>query len=208
MSALVASVHHQLGEFCLDIDLDLDAGLTVLFGPSAAGKSLTLAIVAGFIRPDRARIVIGESVVTDTSLDVHIRTQARRIGMVFQDGLLLPHRSVVDNVALAVRSGDRTVRRSRAEEWLERVGAQQLAQRRPRNLSGGQRQRVALARALAGEPQLLLLDEPLSALDTNTRVDLGSVIRRVVDDTGTPALFVTHDIAERDALADHVVRLG
>jgi ABC-type sulfate/molybdate transport systems ATPase subunit len=122
--------------------------------------------------------------------------------MVFQDGLLLPHRTVVDNVALAVRTGPKPDRRERAMAELDRVGAGRLADARPRTLSGGERQRVALARALAGDPQLLLLDEPLSALDQATRARLRAELRDVVDASGTPALLVSHDLDEVHTLAD------
>ncbi len=139
--------------------------------------------------------------VNDARAGVHVRTQDRRVGMVFQDGALLPHRSVTDNVALAVRTGSRAARRERARAALDRVGAAHLVG----TLSGGERQRVALARALAGDPQLLLLDEPLSALDHATRIRLRAMLREVVEASGTPALLVSHDLAEVNTLADTVV---
>ncbi len=203
--ALAVDVRHTLGEFHLDTTFAVDAGLAVIVGPSGAGKSLTLALVAGLARPDHGTIAIDGHVVADGSAGVHVRTQDRRVGMVFQDGLLLAHRTVTDNVALAVRDGDRRTRRQVAVDWLDQVGAGALATRLPRQLSGGQRQRVALARALAGRPRLLLLDEPFSALDQPTRRDLRRLVRRVVDTAGVPALFVTHDRAEADELADTLI---
>jgi molybdate transport system ATP-binding protein len=184
----------------------VDSGITVLFGPSGAGKSLTLSLIAGLIRPDTGIVVINGTVVTDCARRVHVSTQERHVGMVFQDGLLLPHRSVLDNVALAVRqTSGRRARRDVARSWLERVGAQELAGRRPGSLSGGQRQRVALARGLAGEPQIVLLDEPLSALDSAVRLEMRNLIRDVIVSTGVPAVLVTHDLQEAEELADVVI---
>jgi molybdate transport system ATP-binding protein len=200
--AVEVDVGHALGEFRLEASFAVGPGLAVIVGPSGSGKSLTLALVAGLARPDRGTITIAGGVVADAGTGLHVRTQERRVGMVFQDALLLPHRHVLDNVALAVRQGDRRTRRRVALGWLGRVGAGDLAARHPGRLSGGQRQRVALARALAGEPRLLLLDEPFSALDQPTRRELRHLVRRVVDETGVPALFVTHDPAEADELAD------
>jgi molybdate transport system ATP-binding protein len=180
--------------------------MLVLFGPSGAGKSLTLALIAGLIRPDAGTITISGHVVTDCAHRIYVTTQGRRIGMVFQEGLLLPHRSVLDNVALAVRqSRGRRGRRLVARSWLERVGADQLADRRPGSLSGGQRQRVALARGLAGDPALVLLDEPLSALDFAVRRELRKLIREVIVSSGVPAVLVTHDADEAEELGDVII---
>jgi molybdate transport system ATP-binding protein len=205
-SALEVSVARRIGEFELDVAFTLESGTSVLFGPSGAGKSLTLALIAGLIRPDTGTIVINGRVVTDCGRRVHVSTQERRIGMVFQDGLLLPHRSVLDNVALAVRQASgRRERRAVARRWLERVGADGFAHRRPGSLSGGQRQRVALARGLAGEPALVLLDEPLSSLDSVVRRELRDLIRKVIDSSGVPAVLVTHDAEEAEELGDLVI---
>ena len=204
--ALEVAVARSIGEFELDVAFTVESGLSVLFGPSGAGKSLTLALIAGLIRPDTGTIAIHGDVVTDCSRRIHVSTQERRIGMVFQDGLLLPHRSVLDNVALAVRQGGgRRERRAIARSWLERVGAEGLADRRPGSLSGGQRQRAALARGLAGEPALVLLDEPLSALDSAVRAELRQLIREVIVSSGVPAVLVTHDAEEAEEIGDEII---
>ena len=208
-SALDVRVTRHIGEFDLDAAFTVERGISVLFGPSGAGKSLTLALIAGLLRPDTGTIVINGSVVTDCARGVHVSPQERRIGMVFQDGLLLPHRSVLDNVALAVRQArGRSERRAIARSWLERVGADEFGDRRPGSLSGGQRQRVALARGLAGEPAIVLLDEPLSALDAAVRLELRTLIREVIVSSGIPAVIVTHDAEEAEEVGDVVIGLN
>jgi molybdate transport system ATP-binding protein len=205
-AALEVAVTRRIGEFDLDVAFTMESGISVLFGPSGAGKSLTLALIAGLIRPDAGTILIDGRVVTDCARRIFVSTQDRRIGMVFQDGVLLPHRSVLDNVALAVRQGGgRRERRSIARTWLERVGAEELGDRRPGSLSGGQRQRVALARGLAGEPALVLLDEPLSALDAKVRGELRALIREVIISAGVPAVLVTHDTEEAEETGDVII---
>lgn len=204
-TVLKASFTVRAGEFSLDADLCAPSGITVFFGSSGSGKSLTLATIAGLRRPDSGAVVIQGATVADAATGVHMRTQDRRVGVVFQDSLLLPHRRVVDNVALAVRPGSKVERRTRALQLLELTGASQLSQAWPTRLSGGERQRCALARAIAGEPRLLLLDEPFSALDFRTRRELRVVLRDLVRTTGIPALLVTHDLDEAAELADHTV---
>lgn len=205
-AALEVSVARRIGDFDLNVSFTIQSGISVLFGPSGAGKTLTLALIAGLTRPDTGTIVMNGRVVTDCARQVHLSTQERRIGMVFQDGLLLPHRSVLDNVALAVRqAGNRRERREIAHLWLDRVGADGLEDRRPGSLSGGQRQRVALARGLAGDPAIVLLDEPLSALDSAVRRELRHLIRSVIMESGIPAVLVTHDAGEAEEIGDAVV---
>jgi molybdate transport system ATP-binding protein len=204
--ALELAVARRIGEFDLDVAFTVESGISVLFGPSGAGKSLTLALIAGLMRPDAGTIAINGQVVTDCARRTYVTTQKRRIGMVFQDGLLLPHRSALDNVALAVRQASgRQARRAIARSWLERVGAERFADRRPGSLSGGQGQRVALARGLAGEPALVLLDEPLSALGSDVRQELRKLIRGVIMSSGVPAVLVTHDAAEAEELGDVII---
>jgi molybdate transport system ATP-binding protein len=214
VSVLEVAATHRVGTFELDVDLRSDTPLTVLTGPSGGGKTLTLRTVAGLERPMRQRVVVAGRVVADEGHDgvaatqrerpTHVPSRDRRLGMVTQSSTLLPHRSVLHNVALAVREGARDDRRTAAHEWLERVGAGDLAARRTSGLSGGQQQRVSLARALAGRPRLLLLDEPFSALDAPARTALRGLVRRLVTETGTPALLVTHDPTEALTLADHL----
>jgi len=206
VTALDVAVTRRIGDFELDVAFTVESGIAVLFGPSGAGKTLSLSLIAGLLRPDTGTITINGSVVTNCARGVYVSTQERRIGMVFQDGLLLPHRTALDNVALAVRQATgRRERRAIARSWLERVGAEQFGDRRPGSLSGGQRQRVALARGLAGDPALVLLDEPLSALDSAVRRELRDLIRQVIVSSGVPAVLVTHDAEETEVLGDQVI---
>jgi len=202
---LAVDIHARVGDFRLDATFEVPAGLTVLFGPSGAGKTRLLRVLAGLDEPVAGRVTLDGEVFDDTTTRTHLAAHERHIGMVFQQPWLLPHRSVLSNVALAVRDGDRATRRQAAHDWLQRVRADEFADRRPAQLSGGQQQRVALARALAGTPRLLLLDEPFNALDAPIRQRLRTLVRDLVDDTGLPALFVTHDVDEVRDLADRVL---
>jgi molybdate transport system ATP-binding protein len=194
------------GTFTVSAAFHADAGLTALFGPSGSGKSLTLSAIAGLLRPSAGKIVLDGETLADAERGTHVPTQQRRIGMVFQHAALLPHRTPLDNVALAVRdASDRGARRASAAEWLARVRADHLARSATATLSGGEQQRIALARALAGKPRLLLLDEPFSALDQASRVTLRELICSLVHDLGIPALLVTHDLGDVTELADEVV---
>lgn len=202
---VVVDVTTVVGDFTVTAAFSTRPGITALFGPSGSGKSVTLATVAGLLRPTNGTITLDGHTVADTAEVVHVRTQDRQIGMVFQHAALLPHRSPLDNVALAVRRGDRTTRRAAAREWLERVHAAHLAAAPTATLSGGEQQRIALARALAGEPRVLLLDEPFSALDQPTRQALRLLVRELVDTQHLTALLVTHDLDDIIHLADRVV---
>ena len=205
VGALSVDVTTTAGSFTVVARFEAHPGITVLFGPSGSGKSLTLATIAGFLRPREGRISLHGELVADASTDLHVSTQERRIGMVAQYAALLPHRSPLDNVALAIRDPSRAARREQARQWLGEVGAEQLVDATTAHLSGGEQQRVALARALAGKPQLLLLDEPFSALDQPTRVRLRQLLRRIVDDHRIAAVVVTHDLDDAASLADRVV---
>jgi molybdate transport system ATP-binding protein len=196
----------KVGTFSVTACFETGPGITALFGPSGAGKSVTLATVAGLLRPVHGTVRLHGTMVADAENRVHVRTQDRQIGMVFQHAALLSHRTPLDNVALAVRSEQkRAARRERAAEWLEHVHAGHLADAPTTTLSGGEQQRVALARALAGEPTVLLLDEPFSALDLPTRRSLRTLVRQLVDRQQLTALLVTHDLDDITHLADRVV---
>jgi molybdate transport system ATP-binding protein len=196
------------GDFTLALELQIGAGEVVaLLGPNGAGKSTALRALTGLLPLTSGQISIAGRVVANPVSGVHRAPHERPIGVVFQDYLLFPHLSVLDNVAFGplVRGLDRHEARRRAAAWLARVGIAELAMAKPRQVSGGQAQRVALARALATEPRLLLLDEPLAALDAKTRLIVRSELRRHLADFRGATLLVTHDPIDAAVLADRLV---
>lgn len=194
------------GMFAVKSQFEARVGITVLYGPSGSGKSVTLLTIAGLIRPESGTVVLAGRTVADVEQSVHVRTQDRGLGVVFQTAGLLPHRSPIDNVAVAVRGGTRASRRGAASHWLERVGAVHLADSPTTALSGGELQRIALARALAGEPNVLLLDEPFSSLDRDARASMRSLVKELTRRNGLTVLLVTHDLEDLTDLADEVVK--
>ncbi len=185
-----------------DISLTAQEGqLITLLGPSGCGKTTTLRLIAGFERPTSGAIYIKGQTVADEK--TFVPAEKRRIGMVFQDYALFPHLNVRDNVAFGLMDAPKE-RRKRAEAMLETVGLAAFAERMPYHLSGGQQQRVALARALAPQPSILLLDEPFSNLDTALRQQVRAEVRQLLRQTGTTAIFVTHDQEESLSLSDKV----
>lgn len=191
-----------------DVDLELEDGdVLAVLGPNGAGKSTLLSLIAGLLRPDSGRIVLGEDVVTDTATGVFVAPHARGVAMLAQQALLFPHMSVQANVAYAPRC--KGVTRSRAHDianrWLRAVEAHELADRRPAQLSGGQAQRVAVARALAAEPRVLLLDEPMAALDVAAAPAVRRLLRGILRETRRTAVIVTHDLLDALGIANKVI---
>jgi molybdate transport system ATP-binding protein len=174
-------------EFTLDLSLTIARGeIVAVLGPNGAGKSTLLGVLAGLLRPDTGRVVLGGRTLTDTSTGVHVPAHRRSVGLLAQQALLFPHLTALANVAFGPRCHGvpRAAAAARAQELLAEVDVGELARRRPSQLSGGQAQRVALARALAGKPELLLLDEPLAALDIDSAPALRALLRRVVRGPG------------------------
>jgi len=207
---LSAQMGLQLGTLDLQVDIEVRPGeLLALLGPNGAGKSTVLRCLAGLAPLDSGRIVIDGIVVDDPSADTLVEAEERPIGFVFQNYLLFDQMSVLENVAygLRARKTPKAEARRTAREWLERVGLGDYAGRRPRELSGGQAQRAALARALATNPRLLLLDEPLAALDAGTRASVRRDLRRYMETFDGMRLLVTHDPVDAYALADRVAIL-
>ena len=208
--SLEAAVGLTMGRLRLEVELAVGTGeLVVLLGPNGAGKTTLLRALAGLLALDRGRVVLDGAVLEDTAAGAWVPTERRPIGFVFQDYLLFPHLSALENVAFGLRARGlgRVEARRRAGAWLDRVGLAGHAGARPRALSGGQAQRVALARAMVSEPRLLLLDEPLAALDAATRAEVRRDLRRHLASFGGTRLLVTHDPLEALALADRLVVL-
>jgi len=206
--SLEANVRLTLGALDLDIELSVDeAEVVALLGPNGAGKTTLLRAVAGLVPLTSGYVKLDGRVLEDAASGKYVPTERRSIGVVFQDYLLFPHLSVLANVAFGMRS--RGMRSSEAAEkaaqWLDRVGLSAYVQDKPDALSGGQRQRVALARALAPDPRLLLLDEPLAALDVTTRAEVRRDLKRHLTTFPGLRLVVTHDPLEAAMLADRLV---
>ncbi len=199
MDTLELDIGLPLRSFRLELTLALGRETFALVGPSGAGKTTVLRAVAGLVRPESGRIVLDGEVLFDAASGVALPPEDRRVGFVFQDYALFPHMSVEQNVAYGSRNG--------TGELLERFGIAHLARARPGELSGGERQRVGLARALARDPGVLLLDEPLSALDPHTRAALRLELKELLDELDLPVLLVTHDFHDAAVLANRVAAL-
>lgn len=193
-----------LGEFTLDAAFHAGPGITVLFGPSGAGKTTILHLIAGLLRPERGRMLVGRDVLVDTSARIFVPPHKRRIGVVFQDAQLFPHLTVAQNLAFGswfARAKSDLAR----DHVIEVLGIGALIDRRPARLSGGEKSRVALARALLSSPRLLLMDEPLSGLDEDKRQAILLLIETVRDEFNVPMLYVTHARDEAQRLASRII---
>ena len=200
---------HQSAPIALAAELNCAPGeLTALIGPSGSGKTSILRCIAGLLQPREGRIACGGRVWLDSARGITLSPQARRVGLVFQDYALFPHRNALENVREALTHLRWRERKRRALELLSQVRLAGLEARMPDQLSGGQRQRVALARALARDPAVLLLDEPFSAVDQMTRRKLQEELARLHREIQVPILLVTHDLGEAAALADRMVVLS
>lgn len=204
---IAVDVAHAQGDFRLDAAFAGGAGITALFGPSGSGKSTVIGLVAGLVRPDRGHIALGERVLVDTAAGVHVARHHRRVGVVFQDSLLFPHFSVRSNLLFGRWFAPPAERRVELAPVVETLGISALLGRRPATLSGGERQRVAIGRALMASPRLLLMDEPLAALDLERRLEILPLIERLRDEFAIPILYVSHAVEEVARLADRVVVL-
>ena len=191
--------------FDLSVDFETRDELTVLFGPSGAGKTLTLECIAGFVSPDRGKIRFGDEALFDAEAGVKLAARKRRIGYVFQKDALFPHMTLRGNLEFAARPGSARGESATIEETLERFGLTPLAGRRPHQVSGGERQRCAIARILVSRPRLILLDEPARGLDVSLREQLYEVLVQVRAQYRLPMVLVTHNLEEAFALGDRML---
>jgi molybdate transport system ATP-binding protein len=202
---LRAELKARVGTIELDVAFEVPPGdCLALAGPSGAGKTTVLRLLAGLAEPDSGRIECGGRVWLDEDGGTNLPPERRRCGLVFQQYALFPHLSAWQNVAYGLHDTPRAQRRNRALELLERFGAHHVADDRPRTLSGGERQRVALARALASDPELLLLDEPLAALDSRTGARAARELAAFLSDADIPTVLVTHDFGQAALLGNRV----
>src|SRR4051812_38354697 len=206
------AVHHRLGAFALDAAFASEGGLTALFGRSGSGKTSLVNIIAGLIRPERGRVIVNRETLTDTERGLFVPPKKRRVGYVFQEGRLFPHMTVRQNLLYGRWFAPRYVweggRPGEIDHVVELLGIGGLLGRRPANLSGGEKQRVAIGRALLARPRLLVMDEPLAALDEARKAEILPYVERLRDEAGVPIVYVSHAIAEVARLATTLVVLS
>jgi molybdate transport system ATP-binding protein len=201
-------IDQRLGAFHLAVKFSADAPIVGLFGRSGAGKTSVINAIAGIAKPARGRVCIRDVTLFDTAEGIDLPPEDRRVGYVFQEALLFPHMDVRSNLLYGQRlrsSGDRLIEEAHVVELL---GLGELLQRKPKTLSGGEKQRVAIGRALLAQPRILLLDEPLAALDIPRKTEILDYIERLRDELGIPIVYVSHSVAEISRLADTVVVLS
>ncbi len=219
--SLSVDITHPFGDFTLKVAFEAPGGITALFGQSGTGKTTVVNAVAGLLRPKAGRITLSDEVLFDASAGICLPLHKRRLGYVFQDGRLFPHMSVRQNLSYGLRFAQKSTQggtqdRPAVAEVADMLGITGLLERPPGALSGGEKQRVAIGRALLSRPRMLLMDEPLAALDTARKEEILPYLERLRDQTDIPMLYVSHSVAEVARLATtvvvledgHVARLG
>ena len=206
--SLIVDIKKNLGDFHLDVSLETDGGVSGLLGASGSGKSMTLMCVAGIVKPDVGKIVLNDKTVFDSERRIDLAPQQRHVGYLFQNYALFPHMTVRQNILCGMHSEkSRSKKENRLQEMLELLQLHGLEKHRPGQLSGGQQQRVALARILVGDPDLLVLDEPFSALDSHLREQLQVETKKLLGRFGKDALLVTHSRDEAYHLCHKIALL-
>jgi molybdate transport system ATP-binding protein len=204
---LSVDVEKTLGDFSIAARFDATGSITALFGPSGAGKTTLVNMIAGLVTPDRGRITLDDSVLFDSSVKINVPAHQRRIGYVFQEGRLFPHMTVARNLDYGRRMNGLAADPAETERVIDMLDIRPLLERRPGKLSGGERQRIAVGRALLMRPRLLLLDEPLASLDARRKSEILPYLERLRDEARVPMVYVSHNAAEIRRLASSVVWL-
>ena len=202
---LAVKLQKKVSGFTLDVEWEIGNELAVIFGPSGSGKSMTLQLIAGLMPPDGGRISAEGKIFFDAEHNISLPPQQRRIGYVFQDLALFPHMSIEDNILYGAKGIEKSVRDKRLYDIISIFRLDGIEHKRPGEISGGQKQRVALARALIRKPDVLLLDEPFSSLDTSLRADMRTFLKDIRKEFNLPVILITHDIFEAITLADRVI---
>jgi molybdate transport system ATP-binding protein len=205
---LEVDLAHRLGAFALDVHFRSSGRLTALFGRSGAGKTTIVSAIAGLLRPQQGRILVDDTVLLDTARGITVPAHRRRVGYVFQEGRLFPHLNVRHNLLFGRWFAPRDAAPARFEEVVELLGIAPLLDRRPGRLSGGEKQRVAIGRALLSGPRLLLMDEPLAALDARRKDEILPYLERLREEARVPIVYVSHSVAEVSRLANTIVLLS
>jgi molybdate transport system ATP-binding protein len=204
---LIVEARQKLGAFSLDAGFTSEGGVTALFGRSGSGKTSLVRIIAGLAKPDDGKLVIDDEILVDTNKRVFVPKHRRRFGYVFQEGRLFPHLSVLQNLTYGRWFAPKNAITADFDRIVDMLGIDALLERRPGALSGGEKQRVAIGRALLSAPRLLLMDEPLAALDEARKAEILPYLQRLRDETATPIVYVSHSVTEVAQLADRVVMM-
>ncbi|MBR3403056.1 MAG: ATP-binding cassette domain-containing protein [Parasporobacterium sp.] len=203
--SIYLDIEKRLGDFCLKVLLEAENEVVSLLGASGCGKSMTLKCIAGIEKPDRGRIVVNDTVLFDSEKHINLPPQKRRAGLMFQNYALFPNMTVWQNIYTGTnRYRDKKIRQEKTREIIERFDLTELKDRLPSRISGGQQQRTALARILVSEPELLMLDEPFSALDSHLRFRMEQETRQIIREFGKTVLMVSHDRDEVFRLSDRI----
>ena len=205
--SLNVRLKHQLGDVLIDVDFQTSSRLTAIFGKSGSGKTSVINMIAGLVKPAKGLIVVDDRVLFDSNSGVNIPIHQRRIGYVFQDGLLFPHLNVEQNLNFGVRFNRHAKQALNANDIISLLGLQALLKRKPINLSGGEKQRVAIGRALMSNPSLLLMDEPMASLDEARKSEILPYIEKLRDVMNIPIIYVSHAKDEVMRLASDVIHI-
>lgn len=205
---LIVDLHHRRGDFALEARFTSEVKLTALFGRSGSGKTTLVHLIAGLMRPDRGHVIIDGQQLVDTERRLFVPAYRRRVGYVFQEGRLFPHMTVRQNLLFGRWFTPRDEQRGSLDDIVDLLGIGSLLARHPVSLSGGEKQRVAIGRALLASPRVLLMDEPLAALDDARKAEILPYIERLRDEFGVPIIYVSHSVAEVVRLATTVVALA